>query len=44
MSYEQARELVIALIASGRLPMPSFDAHEQKVMMSKRQSRRTSVF
>ena len=30
MSYEEARELVIALIASGRLPMPSFDAHEQK--------------
>lgn len=30
MSYEQARELVLALIASGRLPVPSFDVHNQK--------------
>lgn len=30
MSYEQARELVLALIASGRLPVPSFDVHDQK--------------
>lgn len=30
MSYEQARELVLALIASGRLPVPSFNVHNQK--------------
>lgn len=30
MSYEQARELVLALIASGRLPVSSFDVHKQK--------------
>lgn len=27
MSIEEAKKLVLALIASGRLPMPSFDVH-----------------
>ena len=30
MTYEQARQLVIALIASGRLPISSFNVHNQK--------------
>ena len=29
MKEEEARQIVYALIASGRLPMPSFDVHNQ---------------